>query len=200
MLAAGWFLVALFLGETGLLGALPGPAPQIALWSITGLLTGIVIFSKGVRRWVMALPMQALLAVHLSRWVGIYFLYLYERGELPRGFAVPAGWGDIVAAAGALLLILLPRLLEKRWVLLGWNTLALGDILFVLSSGLRLSGADRYLVLEQLTSLPLSFLPLMVVPLILVTHLLIYVRAWRAEPIGGRGVEAGYARSRPLSM
>ena len=200
IIGTGWFLVALFLGETGILGVVPGPAPQIALWVTTLLLLGCCLLLPAANTLVMTVPLKALLAIHLTRLVGIYFLYLHSRGQLPESFAVPAGWGDIAAACGALVLILWPRLVEKRWLLLAWNTLALADILFVLSSGMRMTGADRYLLLEALTTLPLSFLPLMVVPLILTTHLLIYIRAWRSAPKTLPETGAAYAPSRPLSM
>src|SRR5256885_15852628 len=41
----------------------------------------------------------------LFRSVGVYFLVLYGRGELPFDFAVPGGWGDIAVATLALGLI-----------------------------------------------------------------------------------------------
>ena len=199
-LGAGWFLVALFIGETGLLAALPAPAPQVVMGSITA---GLVACAFGVgpfRAWALRLPVRALVAVHLTRFVGWYFLFLQHQGELPATFAIPAGWGDIMVATGAAVLLVLPRALHNLWLVTAWNTIALADILFVLASGLALEGAERYALMDQLTKLPLSFLPTMIVPLILCTHILIYARVWRAARSSTPLDEVSYARSRPVSM
>lgn len=179
MLGAGWVLIALFLGETRLLATLPGPAPQVTVWTITALLLVSILRNAPLREWVMHLPIEALIAVHLTRFVGVYFLWLHTRGQLPASFAIPAGWGDIAAAATAGILLLVRNVEAKRGWLLLWNTLALADILMVLSSGIRISSADRFAVMDQLTQLPLSFLPTLIVPLILATHVLIYCRIWK---------------------
>lgn len=200
LLGAGWFLVALFVGETGLLGAIPGPAAQVIMWSITAVLLACAFAVDPFRGCVMRLPIRALVAVHLTRFVGFYFLFLHNRGELPGAFAIPAGWGDIVAATGAAILLVFPRALNNLCLVTGWNTLALADILFVLASGMRLEGAERYALMDHLTKLPLSFLPMMIVPLILFTHILIYVRLWRAARGSAPLDKVTYAPSRPVSM
>lgn len=179
---AGWLLVALFAGETHLLATLPGPAPQAALWGITAAMLLALWTVRSVRSWAMELPVKALIAVHLLRFVGIYFLHLNTRGELPAAFAIPAGWGDIAAAAGAAVLLMIPRLQGKRWLVAAWNTLALADILLVVTSGARMADGDRLILMERLTELPLSFLPLMVVPMIITTHVLIFTRIWKQTP------------------
>src|SRR5690606_22655656 len=101
LLGAGWLLVALFMGETQLLATLPGPAPQAVLWTLTMVLLLAAQMVRPFRQWLTGIPLKALIAVHLTRFAGIYFLYLHVRGELPRAFAVPAGYGDILAAVGA---------------------------------------------------------------------------------------------------
>ena len=179
LIGLGWLLVALFIGETRLLATLPGPAPQVTVWALTALLLLCGWKHAALRGWIDGLPLKLLIAVHLSRFVGIYFLWLHGRGELPASFAIPAGWGDIAAAGLAAGLLVLPRLESRKGVLLAWNAFGLADILMVLSSGMRISGADRLQVMEMLTQLPLSFLPTMVVPLIIATHVLILVRLWQ---------------------
>jgi hypothetical protein len=115
------------------------------------------------------------------RFVGAWFLVLYRRGELPFAFAVPGGWGDIVAAAGAagLLLGAFPaRTRGRRAALYTWNTLGLLDILFVVTTAARLFFSEAG-QLAPLTRLPLSLLPTYFVPLIVLSHLRIF--GWLRE-------------------
>jgi hypothetical protein len=175
LMGAGWFLVALFVGETELLSTLPGPAAQITLIALTiGLLTAFWS-SRSFRTWAEELDVRALLGLHLVRFVGIYFLVLHSRGELPGRFAIPAGWGDIVVASGALVIMLVPSLRQSSRAVLVWNTIGFIDILFVVTTAAGLAFADRD-SMNALTRLPLSFLPTMVVPLIIATHVIILVR------------------------
>lgn len=77
-----------------------------------------------------------MVSLHLTRFVGIYFLYIYYRyGALPRAFAVPGGWGDIIVATLALGLLGVAGELEpRRWFVGLWNTLGLIDIRFVVAT------------------------------------------------------------------
>lgn len=177
-MGAGWFLVALFIGETELLYTLPGPAAQITLIALTtGLLTAFWT-SRSFRTWVDQLDLRILVGLHLIRFVGIYFLVLHKRGELPGRFAVTAGWGDIIVAVGALALLVLPPLLKSSKAVFLWNTLGLADILLVVTTAAGISFVDRE-SMSALTRLPLSFLPTMVVPLIITTHVVVMIRILR---------------------
>ncbi|HEX7862606.1 MAG TPA: hypothetical protein VF773_19890 [Verrucomicrobiae bacterium] len=178
LMGAGWFLVALFIGETELLYTLPGPAAQITLIALTtGLLTAFWT-SRSFRTWVDQLDLRILVGLHLIRFVGIYFLVLHKRGELPGRFAVTAGWGDIIVAVGALALLVLPPLLKSSKAVFLWNTLGLADILLVVTTAAGISFVDRE-SMSALTRLPLSFLPTMVVPLIITTHVVVMIRILR---------------------
>lgn len=175
LIGAGWFLVALFVGETELLSILPGPAAQFTLAALTtGLLTAFWI-SRSFRTWVDQLSLRTLILLHFVRFVGIYFLLLHQRGELPGRFAITAGWGDIIVAIGALVLVLFPALRNSPRAVQIWNTIGLIDILLVVATAAGLAFADRE-SMSALTRLPLSFLPTMVVPLIISTHVAILVR------------------------
>ena len=170
--------MALFVGETELLSVLPGPAAQVTLLALTGGLLAAFWFSKSVRAWVQQLDLRTLITLHLVRFIGIYFLVLYRRGELPAGFALTAGWGDIVVALGAVVLIVWLQARQSIGAVLTWNTVGLIDILLVVSTAAGLAFADRD-SMSALTRLPLSFLPTMIVPLIITTHVIIFIRCLR---------------------
>jgi hypothetical protein len=160
--------------------------PPVILAGLTA--AGIVAYaaSDGIKGAVRAVPLAALVAVHLIRFVGAWFIVLYRRGELPFAFAVPGGWGDIVAAATAagLLAGAIPaRTPARRKALLAWNAFGLLDILFVVANAARLFLADPG-QLAPLTRLPLSLLPTYFVPLIVLSHLAIFgrLRASRTRP------------------
>lgn len=177
-MGAGWFLVALFIGETELLSILPGPAAQITLIALTTGLLSAFWMSRSFRGWVDQLDLRILLGIHLVRFVGVYFLILHRRGELPGRFAITAGWGDIVVAVTVLLLLLIPGLVKSLKAVFLWNTLGLADILLVVTTAAGLAFVDRE-SMSALTRLPLSFLPTMVVPLIITTHVVIMIRLLR---------------------
>ena len=71
------------------------------LLGLTAASLGSWWLHRGVRACIDRVSLRALVALHLTRFVGLYFLCLYGRGELPREFAVPAGCGDIIIATGA---------------------------------------------------------------------------------------------------
>lgn len=134
----------------------------------------------------MSLSPRAYMAVHLTRFVGIYFLFLYAQGRLPYDFAVLGGWGDIATASGATLLLLTRA--RNRALLLAWNTLGLIDILFVVTTAARLMRSDPAST-NELLHLPLVLLPLFVVPVILTSHLLLFIRLKREQ--GGSSIGIG---------
>ena len=179
-----WFVIALVLGGTGRVAALRPPAPQLVLG---GLTVGLLLLGRtapGVRGWLRTLDPRATLTLHLTRFVGIYFLVLHRRGELPGQFAVPGGWGDIAVASLALVLLLVPA--EPKWwraAVIGWNVLGLLDILFVVATAARLATADPGSMAAMLR-LPLSLLPTFLVPLIIATHVWLFARL-RQTATGG---------------
>jgi hypothetical protein len=101
-----WFGIALLLGATGVVAQLRPPAPQVVLLGLTLALVLAGLVLPPVRRWALTIDVRWLVALHLTRFVGAYFLYRYARGELPYAFAVPGGIGDIVVAALAVVLLL----------------------------------------------------------------------------------------------
>ncbi len=169
-------------GYCGWLTRLPLPAVQGILVFLTALLLLAYRRIAAVRAWVEQLDLRVLVGLHLTRFVGIYFLYLYRLGALPYEFAVRGGLGDIVVALGALLLCVLPIGAGKfRRTLTIWNVIGSIDILLVVSTAAKL-GLQGHPQMRLLMILPLSLLPTFLVPLIIATHVVIFLRLRRAAP------------------
>ena len=184
-----WFLLALIVGATQLLASIPPPFPQGVLFFLVILL--LVLFWKAnvFRNWSLSVDIRILLLIHITRFVGIYFLILYSRGKLPYDFAIIGGWGDIVVAVTALLILLFSptRGLIGLVIYFIWNLFGFIDILFVVATAGRLAMADPH-SMKELTKLPLSLLPTFLVPFIIYSHIVIVIRLWRSKHHGYRTI------------
>jgi hypothetical protein len=129
-----------------------------------------------IARWYVAprlatMPLAAaltpLLLLHATRYVGLVFLVPTVVGApLPREFAVPAAYGDLLAAGLALLAIAALR--SRSAIALGtvWLFNAVGtlDLLYALYQGNRLQAALG----------AAYYIPTVVVPALLLTHAMIF--------------------------
>jgi hypothetical protein len=174
-----WLIAALVAGRLEMLKALPLPAVQAVLFGLTALLLLGWAKIPLLRAWLNGLDLRALVAFHVTRFVGIYFLILYDRGDLPYDFAVRGGWGDIVAASLALLICAVPlgEVLRRRAITI-WNVVGFVDILLVVFYAAR-NGLAGNPQMRLLTVLPLSLLPTFLVPVIIATHVIIFLRLRR---------------------
>ena len=127
-----WFLAALVVGASGLLLRASPRGPQLLLVLLTAVLIVAGVTVPSFRAWLASIDLRSVIAMHLTRFVGVYFLVLYARGLLPFDFAVLGGWGDIVIATSALLwLVLVREPADHRPLLWVWNLCGFIDILFV---------------------------------------------------------------------
>lgn len=184
---AVWFLTALAASYFGLLALLPFPFPQVVLFSLFFLQLLLYRKSAAVKSWVDRVDVRALILFHLTRFVGLLFLYLYSIGRLPSEFAVTAGWGDIFVAVTALIVVAVISFRRMPKLVLVWNIVGLADILLVLATGARLGANDPRLMAE-FTRLPLALLPTFVVPIVLSTHVFIFKRLLDRSVRGKDGV------------
>ncbi len=174
-----WFAAAVLAGHQLVLQRLPPPAVPGLVLGLTALLLFAYFRLAPIRAWVDALDLRSLVFLHVSRFVGVYFLVLYRRGELPYSFAVPGGLGDITVAAFALPLVFAPFAAARRQRLISiWNIVGLVDILSVVATAARLNLSSP-VQLRALTHLPLSLLPTLLVPLIVASHVVIFTRLAR---------------------
>lgn len=177
-----WFVIALVLGASGRLRELSPPEPQLILGGLTIAVVVAALTLAGFRSWLFSLGYRQIIALHLTRFVGAYFLVLYRRGELPHAFAVYGGWGDIIVAALAFVLVLLvPRLEARSGLVALWNTLGFIDLVFVVGTATRLMMAEPA-SMSALLQLPLSLLPTFLVPVLLASHVILFWRLWVERP------------------
>lgn len=175
-----WLIAATTVGHFQLLRPILGPPVQLILFALTGLVLLAYFRVPALRTWLDTIDLRALVLLHVTRFVGFYFLFLYRRGELPYEFAVPGGWGDNLTAALALLVCFLPLSpLSRLRAINVWNVIGLADILLVVLAAARLGLSDPA-QLRALTHLPLALLPTFLVPLIIATHVIIFLRVRRA--------------------
>ncbi len=184
-----WLVAALLVGRLELLARLPMPAIQGILIGLTVLLIVVHRGSETFRAWANALPLRSIVLLHITRFVGIYFIWLYQRGELPYAFAVPGGLGDILVATLALVVAFAPfGPPTRRRAIFVWNVIGLIDIVLVVLTAARL-GLANAASMHALTHLPLSLLPTFLVPLIIATHVLVFARLRRGTGLPTRGLE-----------
>jgi hypothetical protein len=177
---AFWFCAALGVSLSGILTLVKPPLPQLLIAVLTGVSLFAVFRVPIFRAWADDVAIRALVAIHLTRFVGLYFLLLAQQGALAASFALPAGYGDVLVASLALVLILIGEP-TRRWrqgSYLIWNSLGLVDILLVVGNAARVGLADPQ-SMQPLLQFPLSLLPTFLVPVIITSHLLIFRRLWR---------------------
>jgi hypothetical protein len=146
--------------------------PQIfGLQFALSLLVGSLLARWHVWPRLAALParraLPPLLFVHATRYVGLAFLVpTVVPPDVPAAFAVPAAYGDLLAAGLALLALLAlrgewPGALALTWL---FNLVGTVDLLYAVSQGVRLEvrlGAAY-------------FIPILVVPVLFITHVMIF--------------------------
>ena len=170
-----WLFVATLVGYSGVLRTTRLPMPALGV-AIALVLIAAVAIRRDYRARALRAGVRPLIAVHLTRFGGIYVLMLANRGLLPRDFALAAGWGHIVIAvlAAILLLAVRPDTKAGRNAILAWNALGVFDVLLIFAAAVRMVAPDQILQ-AGFTSLPLSLLPTFLAPLIVVTHVLIFI-------------------------
>ena len=177
----GWVVVAWALGASGVLVRLPaGVVPAVAVVLTIGV--AVAVFRvPWVRATLAAVNLRWLVAAHLVRFVGGYFVWLHAHGRLPAGFAHPAGWGDVAVAAGALLLLFWPENASFRRLVRGWNVLGALDFLVAIGTAAWMN-ASAAGSMSEMVRFPLAAVPLCAVPVLFGTHLVIFRRLAPPEP------------------
>jgi hypothetical protein len=131
----------------------------------------IAAVAIGYRAWprfrthLLTLDLRLVLAAQLWRVIGIAFLFALAFDQLPAGFAVPAGVGDLATGIAALAVVLsLGNGGLTRGRLYAFTALGVGDFLVANATGLSLEPS-------ALTAWPLAIFPTIMIPFFAVLHL-----------------------------
>jgi hypothetical protein len=185
-----WFALIASLGSVGAFRA-PAQAPPIA--TLTALLLPPLLFLMllrlaGIRAWVLALDPVWLTAMQGLRMLGAGFLFVYAFGHLPALFAHTAGWGDVLVAF--LAPIVVARLasdqafIRSSWYG-GFHALGLLDFVGAVGSGLVARGTVPVLEAPESTAalgqMPLLLVPCFAVPLWICLHIAAFAQIREAH-------------------
>src|SRR5262245_29149069 len=192
-----WFAAAFAAGALGVVNE-PGRPPLVLASFLVVPIVGFVLAylaSPSFRAFTETIPLSLLVGSHVWRFVGIGFVIGWLTGALPAGFGIPEGFGDIIAAAGAL--ILLPgirRGTASRGWLLAWNAFGFLDLVSAVTMGLLYSESALGILhtatatTKPMVTFPVSLIPTFFVPLFILVHSLLFRRIARLD--GGPHAES----------
>lgn len=187
-LLLGWYAVALLLSWTEFFRASAQRYPTIEIGILVPIAIGgwLLWRSESASRLIDAVPQPFIVGVQVYRALGVIFLVLLARGELPPQFAWPAGLGDVVVGLTApLVAIAFARGAAHREALvLGWNLFGLLDLVVAVSFGFLTSPSPfQTLSLsapnELISAFPLVMVPAFAVPLSVLLHIVSLIKLAR---------------------
>jgi hypothetical protein len=180
-LLGGWIGLAAWLGARGIFrGQVSSLFPILAVAIVLPVIAGLAVIatSRTARQLLDATPASLLIGVQVYRILGAEFLVLLAQGRMPSAFAVPAGYGDVMVGATALVVAALYQADSDRWRPLAilWNLVGLADLVVAVTMGaLTAPGPLQRFALDApnvlITTLPLVLVPTVLVPVSFLLHL-----------------------------
>jgi hypothetical protein len=133
-------------------------------------------------------PQQWLIALQLFRPIGLVFILEHHRGMLPAIFALPAGWGDLLAGLVALAVLLrYPTGTVPAKAVLTVAIVGLLDFFFAFFFGFSSSASPLQLFSfdapNPVLNYPLGLIPMFLVPYAVAAHLLSLAQLQHDEAI-----------------
>jgi hypothetical protein len=192
---AGWLAAACV---AGVMGVFVEPDRVLVLLGFIALpsagFVAAYFTSASFRAFADGVSLTLLVGSHLWRFVGLGFVVAWMYGLLPAGFAIPEGFGDVLAAAGALALLPgLRRGTASRGWLLAWNTWGFVDLVSAITMGLLYSNGPLGILTaggvstRLMVTFPVSLIPTFFVPLFLLLHALTFKRIAHLGAASPRG-------------
>lgn len=151
-------------------------APKVMQWAglpLAIILFGIVGNTALFKTLLRSITLDKLIAIHVFRYLGVFFLFLYGYHLLPARFAFFAGLGDIITAIFALPVARMVAKKQKGWktAVYLWNIFGIMDIVDLLTVAM-LSGRGG--ALREMTLFPFSWFPAFAPATILFLHTAVF--------------------------
>jgi hypothetical protein len=200
-----WFLIVVVVGAKG------GLAPQsgagviglgIATLTPLAVLCFVLTRHGPARAPLFRIPLALPIAVNVLRTLGVLFLFLYAKGELPAPFAPSAGWGDVFVGLTAAPVAWAASRYGSRataWIV-AWNLIGFLDLVAAIGLGATSSPGPVRIFLNApdssiMTMLPWIIIPCFLVPIFEALHVALFFRLFqdraapRAAPSSGAFVK-----------
>jgi hypothetical protein len=158
-------------------------APKVMVWAglpLAVILFGIIGNTSLFKTLLRSITLESLITIHVFRYLGIFFLFLYGYHLLPARFAFFAGLGDVITAIFAVPVARMVAKDHPRWKLAvyAWNIFGIMDIVDLLTVAM-LSGRNGGL--REMTVFPFSWFPAFAPATILFLHAAVF-RKLNAKP------------------
>ena len=166
-----WFVLVVLFSWTGVLGRLsPYAIPPIA-FGMMFLGASAFWLVPAVRQRVEAFGLRGLTALHISRALAVPLFFWYgARGLLPTSFVNHAGWGDLVSAVVALVVVLFWPARAGYWVA---HVVGMADFMLAFGTAMAHTRAAEH-SMQAVTGLPAAMIPFFFVGVLGATHLMAY--------------------------
>lgn len=150
--------------------------PKVMVWAGIPLL--IILFgfvgNTGLFKTLLrSITLESLIAVHVFRVLGVFFILLYGYHLLPMKFAFFAGWGDIITAIFALPVARMVSKKKQGWktAVYIWNIFGIMDIIDLLTVAI-ITGAGGNL--REMAVFPFVWFPAFAPATILFMHTVVF--------------------------
>lgn len=164
--------------------------PKVMVWAgmpLMFILFGGIGNTKLFKTLLQSATLESLIAVHVFRVVGVFFIIIYYYHLLPARFAFSAGLGDIITA---ILALPVARMVAKKRpgyipAVYAWNILGIIDIIDLLVIAV-ITGANGNL--REMTVFPFVWFPAFAPATILFLHTVVFRKLYqlkRAQHTGG---------------
>jgi hypothetical protein len=139
----------------------------------------VVINLSAYKKILHTIKLEHLVAVHIFRLIGVFFLLLAMHDALPKFFATVAGMGDIITAVTSIFVAKAIRQQKKsaKKLTFLWNCFGFADILFTAVTAIlltKLSIDNGTMGVDTLAKFPFCFIPAFAPPVIIFLHVSIF--------------------------
>ncbi|MET3878550.1 hypothetical protein [Chitinophaga sp. OAE865] len=160
--------------------------PKVMIWAgmpLLLILFGFIGNTKLFKTLLRSATLESLVAVHIFRVVGVFFILLYFYHLLPARFAFAAGLGDIITA---ILALPVAKMVARKspghmTAVYAWNILGIADIIDLLTIAV-ITGANGNL--REMTVFPFVWFPAFAPATILFLHTAVFRKLYQLKKAG----------------